>query len=292
MADRDAPEVSSAHRERLPASLGARLHDIGPRIASALVLAPLAVVAALAGGPWLAGACGAAAVAMSYEWARMSEPKATMPAFWLCLTGVLGGVMAASWGQLSVAVAWLIGCGAVSALRRRSAVGVLETFLGVLYVGMPCALFLALRDHAVGGREAILGMFSIIWATDAAAYFGGTLIGGPRVSPWLSPNKTWTGLICGALAGAGAGAAFAGLVGGPASLWMIAGAALGAAGLAGDLFESALKRRFGVKDASALIPGHGGFLDRLDSLIAATLVASVALWADPDLLARLLEKPV
>lgn len=282
---------SDARGEATAPAREPRLHDIGPRLLSAAVLAPAAIAAALGGGPWLAAACGAASVAMSYEWARMSEPKALAPAFAFCLAGVLGAVLIASWGATPLALGWLAACGAVSALRRRSAAGVLETFGGVLYVGAPCALFLALRAEQPGGREAILGLFLIIWATDAAAYFGGTLIGGPRVSRRLSPQKTWAGLVAGTLAGCAAGAGCAGLFGGPVGLWAACGAAVGATGLAGDLFESLLKRRFGVKDASGLIPGHGGFLDRLDGLMAATVLAAVALQVDPGLLSRLLGSP-
>lgn len=268
-----------------------RLHDLGPRILSALVLAPAAIAATIAGGPWIAGACGAASVAMSYEWTRMSEPSSRGPAFALCLLGVLGAVMAASWGEVAVAFGWLAACGLASAMRRRTLAGVVETFGGVLYVGAPCALFLLLRAHSPGGREAVLGMFLIIWATDAAAYFAGTLIGGPRVSRRLSPNKTWSGLMFGTLAGLGAGIGCAALFHGPAVPWAMVGAALGAVGLAGDLFESLLKRRFGVKDASGLIPGHGGFLDRLDGLMFATVLASGALLIEPGLMGFLLGQP-
>jgi phosphatidate cytidylyltransferase len=244
-------------------------------------------MAALAGGPWLAGACGAASVAMSYEWARMSEPQSQRAAFLFCFLGVFGATAAASWGHVIPAFAWLALCGALSAARRRTAVGVLETFGGVLYVGAPCALFVALRAHEPGGREAIVGLFLIIWSTDVAAYFGGTLIGGPRLSPRLSPQKTWSGLCLGTLAGATAGAGVGAAFHGPVIAWALCGAALGATGLVGDLFESMLKRRFGVKDASGLIPGHGGFLDRLDGLMFATVLTSIVLAIDPTLLARL-----
>lgn len=265
-----------------------RLHDIGARLASAVVLIPIGLAAAWYGGPWMAGACGAAAVIMSYEWTRMSEPDSLNFAFAFCFVAVFGAVLLTSWGRFDWAFAWLCAVGALSAVRRRSAAGVMETFGGVLYVGTPCALFLALRAHDPGGREAILGLFSIIWATDAAAYFGGTLIGGPRVSRRLSPQKTWAGLATGTLAGAAAGAAFAALISGPGLPWLAVGAAVGATGLMGDLFESALKRRFDVKDASGLIPGHGGFLDRLDGLMFATVLACLALWLAPDLMPRLL----
>jgi phosphatidate cytidylyltransferase len=228
----------------------------------------------------MAGIAGAAALAMSYEWARMSEPEALTPAFLFALVGSMGAVMYASWAHLDWGLAWLAGCAGLSAVRRRSIGGIIETAGGALYVGAPAALFLWLRAHEPGGFALILLLFASIWAADVAAYFAGRLIGGPRLLPWLSPQKTWAGLtggvVCGALAAAAAAFAFDA----PALVWAALGAGLALVGLTGDLFESFLKRRFGVKDASRIIPGHGGVLDRLDGLMAATFVAAgiLGLW--------------
>jgi len=250
------------------------------------VLASGGVAAAWFGGPWLAGACGAAVVAMSYEWARMSEPNAIAPAFILSLAGSLGAVMFASWGYLSFGVGWMAACAIVSALRRRSLSGIAETVGGALYVGLPCALFLWLRDRGPDGLETVLSLFAMIWAADIFAYFGGKLIGGPKVATGLSPNKTWSGIIAGVFAGAAAGWGCGVMFGAEAerlSVWVAVGALIAFTGLMGDLFESFLKRRFGVKDASRLIPGHGGVLDRIDGLMAATLLTGAALAAWPQL---------
>lgn len=247
--------------------------DLGARVASSLVLASAGAAAAWFGGPWLAAACGAAVVAMSYEWARMSEPQAITPAFGFALVGSLGAVFASSWGGLWVAAAWMTLCAVVSALRRRTLAGFFETAGGALYVGLPPAVFLWLRERAPEGRDTILAMFAIIWATDIFAYFGGKLIGGPRVASGLSPNKTWSGIVAGTVAGALVGFGCARLFAPELwCAWSFAGALIGFSGLMGDLFESFLKRRFGVKDASRIIPGHGGVLDRIDSLIAASLL--------------------
>lgn len=265
--------------------------DLGARVVSSLVLASAGLAAAWQGGPWLAGACGAAVVAMSYEWARMSEPEATRPAFLLALAGSLGAVMFASWGYLGIGVAWMAGCAFVSAMRRRSLVGVIETAGGALYVGLPCALFLWLRDRAPEGLETILALFAAIWAADVFAYFGGKLFGGPRIARGLSPNKTWSGIIAGVAAGAAAGWACGVLFGAEAArltIWLAVGALIAFIGLMGDLFESFLKRRFGVKDASRIIPGHGGVLDRIDGLMAATLLTGAVLSAWPGLSAWLI----
>jgi phosphatidate cytidylyltransferase len=264
--------------------------DLGARIASGLVLAAAGLAAAWFGGPWLAGACGAAVVAMSYEWARMSEPEAIAPAFALALAGSLGAVMFASWLHLGYAAAWLAACAALSAARRRTLAGVLETAGGALYIGLPPSLFLWLRDRAPEGLETILALFAVIWAADIFAYFGGKLIGGPKVAEGLSPNKTWSGIIAGTIAGglAGYGCGHLFQVGPDLRMaWLVVGGLIAITGLMGDLFESFLKRRFGVKDASRIIPGHGGVLDRIDSLMAATILAGAALAFGPEELSLL-----
>jgi phosphatidate cytidylyltransferase len=255
-----------------------------------LVLASLGVAAAYMGGSWLAGACGAAVVAMSYEWARMSEPEAQTPAFMFSLAGSLGAVMFSSWQYLAFGVGWLVACAFASATRRRSLTAVIETAGGAIYIGLPCALFLWLRDRAPEGLETILALFAIIWAADIFAYFGGKVIGGPKIARGLSPNKTWSGIIAGTLAGAAAGYGCGHLFQADPSLyvpWLLVGALVAFTGLMGDLFESFLKRRFGVKDASRLIPGHGGVLDRIDSLMAATLLVGATLAFGPPAISLL-----
>lgn len=258
--------------------------DLGARIVSGLVLASAGVAAAWFGGPWLAAACGAAVVAMSYEWARMSEPDAIMPAFIFSLAGSLGAVMFSSWQHLTYAFGWLLLCSFVSALRRRTLAGMIETAGGAVYIGLPAALFVWLRDRGPEGLETILALFAIIWASDIFAYFGGKIIGGPKIARGLSPNKTWSGIISGVLAGAltGLGCGYLFHAGAEFRMaWLLIGALIAFTGLMGDLFESFLKRRFGVKDASRLIPGHGGVLDRIDSLMAATLLVGAALAFGP-----------
>ncbi|MBS0384984.1 MAG: CDP-archaeol synthase [Proteobacteria bacterium] len=256
--------------------------DLGPRIASSLVLAIGGVAAAWFGGAWIAGACGAAVAVMSYEWARMSEPEAATQAFMFTFAGALGAVMFASWGLLGYGAAWMAGSALLSATRRRSLAGIVETAGGTLYIGLPCAVFVWLRRQPEG-LAIVLVLFTVIWAADIFAYFGGKLIGGPKVSSGLSPNKTWSGIISGVVAGAIGGGACGvvfGAPGGATGIWSLIGAVLAFTGLMGDVFEAFLKRRFGVKDASKIIPGHGGLLDRIDGLMAATLLtgAVVSLW--------------
>jgi phosphatidate cytidylyltransferase len=206
------------------------------------------------------------------------------------LAGSLGAVMFSSWQHLSFAFFWMLACALASATRRRTLTGIIETAGGAIYIGLPCALFLWLRDRAPEGLETILALFAIIWAADIFAYFGGKLIGGPKIARGLSPKKTYSGIVTGTLAGAVAGYGCGVLFQADASLhvpWLLIGALVAFTGLMGDLFESFLKRRFGVKDASRLIPGHGGVLDRIDSLMAAALLVGAALAFGPGATALL-----
>ena len=265
--------------------------ELLPRIVSGLILASAGTLAAWHGGPWIAAAAGAAVVAMSYEWARMSEPEAVTPAFLFVFAGSLGAVMFASWREVAWGVAWLVLCAALSACRRRTLAGIVETAGGALYIGAPCAMFVWLRDRTPEGLETVLTLFASIWAADIFAYFGGKLIGGPKIATGLSPNKTWSGIVAGVLAGGAAGYGLGILFHADPALrflWIGIGAGLAFVGLMGDLFESFLKRRFGVKDASKLIPGHGGVLDRIDGLMAATLFVAAILAAWPGLSATLI----
>lgn len=258
------------------------------RIASGAALGGLGVGAAVAGGPWLAAAAGAAVTTMSFEWVRMSEPEPRRLAWAIAALGALSAVMAASWGRVDLAAAILAGAAAISFARRAGGLTPrAEAAFGIFYIGLAPAALVAIRGAPDLGLLAVLGLFTLIWAADIAAYLGGRFIGGPRLAPSLSPRKTWAGVICGVLAAGVAGSVFAAQIGAAPGLWAVAGLALGAIGLAGDLFESLCKRRFGVKDASGLIPGHGGVMDRLDSLIFATLTLAAVATLAPGLIAAL-----
>ncbi len=147
-------------------------------------------------------------------------------------------------------------------------------FAGLLYAGVLLLAPVIIRRDPMLGFVAILFLFAVVWVTDIAAYFAGRAIGGPKLWPAVSPNKTWSGAIVGTLGGVAAAllvAMGAGLVVAP--MLILVALALSIAAQAGDLLESALKRRFGAKDASGLIPGHGGLMDRLDGFLTAVLAA-------------------
>ncbi len=239
-------------------------YGIGLRVFSALVMVPVALGLAYAGGLAFNLLVLGLAALMAHEWNSLSSNGAMGIA---AATGgaVVGcvGIAALGYGDaglaaaipmaaLTIAVAWL---------------GGVRTFwppLGVVYIAVPCIAVIWLRAAPSLGLETIIWLFAVVWATDIGAYFAGRGIGGPKLAPRISPKKTWAGL--------GGGVVAAGAVG-----------AVTASGLAvvaqiGDLAESGVKRHFGAKDTSRLIPGHGGVLDRLDGLMtAAPVVALVAL---------------
>jgi phosphatidate cytidylyltransferase len=144
------------------------------------------------------------------------------------------------------------------------------------YAGSILVAPVTLRHDPDYGFVAIVFLFSVVWVTDVMAYVVGRLVGGPKLAPRLSPNKTWSGAVGGAFAAVVAGIATA-RAAGQDSWMMIALVVLGLSicSQAGDIFESRLKRRHGAKDASQLIPGHGGLMDRLDGFVAAALAAAL-----------------
>ncbi len=210
------------------AGRSARWADLRLRIASALVLAPLAILCVWLGGwPWYA-LVAAALAGVCWELAKLCRGHAL--------------ALAAGFG----------------------------------YAGLATACLVVLRADPAQGRIALLFLLVVVWASDIGAYVVGRLIGGRRLAPTISPGKTWSGAVGGLLAAVLGGQAVAGFSAhwayDPVRVAAVA-AVLGVASQLGDLFESAVKRHFGVKDAGRLIPGHGGLLDRLDGLMAAALVA-------------------
>jgi len=252
-----------------------RASALKTRVASALVLAPVVLAAVWFGSPWIDGLTVLGGARMAWEWARLcgaGEFNASGVAVLLAVTSAVG---VAAFDQIGMAFALtLAGAGLVLgiSLGRRDPAPHL-TALGVVWLAVPCIALLWLAHDA--GKSIVFWILAVVWATDIGAYFVGRTVGGPKLAPRISPKKTWSGLLGGMASAALAGTAVASLVAAP--LWPVAMASgsLAVVGQAGDLAESALKRRFGVKDSSGLIPGHGGILDRVDALL--TVIPAVAL---------------
>lgn len=238
------------------------------RSVAALVLMPAAILAVWAGTPFWEALVLAGALVAGREWAAMAEPQAVM-----AFATIPAAVAVPALFSASAVVQGVVALGAALAAGlffRRTALAA-----GVLYIALPATCLIALGRPEFGGPELAVWLFAVIWAGDIAAWWTGRRFGGPKLAPVWSPAKTWSGfaggLAAAGLAGGAASAAFdesSGAGGGVA-----AGLLVGAAGTAGDLFESACKRRFGVKDSGRLIPGHGGLLDRVDALFAGAVAA-------------------
>ena len=268
--------------------------SLGLRILSALVLAPIAIAAAWFGWPWLAIVAAIAGAVMAWEWAGLCRAgrigASGIGAGGIGASGfvLIGAVLAAIAAQAAFGLApaievSLVGAAVVLSTARLEQGGEPRWLaLGALWIAVPCVLLLWLAGINGTGRFTVLWIFAIVWATDIGAYATGRRLGGPLLAPRWSPRKTWAGLIGGAGCAALAGWATARVLmyADPLGISSVLPLVLVSAGLAiveqfGDLAESVAKRRFGVKDSSGLIPGHGGLLDRLDGLLA--VVPAVAL---------------
>lgn len=253
--------------------------EIVLRVATAVILAPLGLWAVYTGGLSLVVATAACGVVAGFEWTRMAS-QADIP--WIRWTqyGVLGltsatAVIFANRGLETVALVALIGCAVSGGLAVLGKGSMSSMAFGAIYTSLPFGCFVWIRELAPHGQLLLIAVLFIVWMTDIGAYFAGRGFGGPLLSPKDSPNKTWTGAI-GALVCAGlAGAAIARAGGGNFPHWLAFGLALSVVSQTGDLLESRFKRLYGVKDTSGFIPGHGGVLDRLDGLMAATVAAAL-----------------
>jgi phosphatidate cytidylyltransferase len=247
--------------------------DLAPRVAAAVGMGSVALVAAWIGGFvftafWLFGS-----VVVLWEWQRLVDDARLVKRVGVgALALALAGLSALHNSIAGAAAALILGAVSVGWIAGRPQGK--WAAAGVLYSGALVASVGLLRISPSFGLAAILWLFAVVWGADIAAYFAGRLIGGPRLWPSVSPGKTWAGAIVGAFAGAILGLMLVAWTNRLAALFWL-GLATAIVSELGDLFESALKRRFGVKDSSGLIPGHGGLMDRLDAFTAASFFAAV-----------------
>ena len=251
------------------------------RILSALVIAPPVLAAIHFGSPYVQVMILLAGAIAAWEWARVCG-GGTLGGAGMLAVAVVVGALAAGLLAAYAAAAALVCVGALATslwTARRSPKAALWLAVGVVYLPLACFAFAWLRLVPEDGRAIAYWLLATVWATDTGAYAAGRGLGGPKLAPAISPKKTWAGLAGGAVSAAAVGVAAAGLWQG-AEAWILAAAGSGLAivAQAGDLFVSLWKRRFGVKDTSHLIPGHGGLLDRVDGLLAAGLAVSAYYW--------------
>jgi phosphatidate cytidylyltransferase len=243
------------------------------RVLAAAVLVPLALGLAYAGGVLWAALVTLAVIGLFLEWLMVvGALRERLVAVAGAVAFLLAGACLALARMELALLAAVAGLVAVAALSKQ---GRLWAIAGFLYAGSALFAAILLRADSEMGFAALVFLLLVVWATDIGGYFAGRGIGGPKLWPRVSPNKTWAGAVGGFLGSLviAAGFAIAG-VGRTVPLLVLAGV-LSVAGQLGDLLESAVKRRFGVKDSSHIIPGHGGLLDRLDSLVAVLAVAAV-----------------
>ncbi len=252
--------------------------DLGLRLVSAAILIPFGLFVVWQGGPWLAIACGLFAGLMAFEWVRMTASPSMKPFVLLAMLPFLPLVFgAAAWAVWTLALSVLVASFTHPLAQKRGA----EAF-GMIYVaGMPLALFF-MREGPWDGVAIALIFMAIVWGSDSAAYFSGRGFGGPPLHP-DSPSKTWSGAIGAILFSALCGVLAARITGGNVAIWIMMGALISFVAQIGDLFESSMKRQYGIKDSSGLVPGHGGLLDRVDGLGMVCVVAVVGFLIAPGL---------
>jgi phosphatidate cytidylyltransferase len=267
---RDEPTVKTETTSRPGLS-----PDLQSRIGAGVALGALTFGLAWAGLVPFGILVAAVALIIGWEWSKVTRDGAGADlAYWVHALAVAAACGLALWKMPVLGFAALmIGTILVGLIEWNGRP--LLSAGGVLYSGWPALAMLWLRGDEPWGFSAILFLIAAVAATDIAAYFTGRTFGGPKLAPSVSPNKTWSGFIGGISAAAGVGALCAHLTGGNAVTLALTGLALGVIAQGGDLAESALKRKFGVKDASNLIPGHGGFMDRVDGLVAAAIAAAL-----------------
>jgi phosphatidate cytidylyltransferase len=265
-----APAAASEHDSQNPES-GSR--NLVMRVIAALILAPLAIAIAYAGGWLWILLVTLAVIGLYVEWLTIVGLAREMPVVVsgiaaLAVTGLclaIGRIDAAS-GVLA------IGLAAVALLTRERRNW---TAAGFFYAAAAEMASVLVRLDSVKGFVALIFVLLIVWVTDIGGYFAGRGIGGPKLWPRVSPKKTWAGAAGGFAASLAVAFGFAAFDLGKTGALLLLSAVLSVVSQLGDLFESAVKRRFGVKDSSHVIPGHGGLLDRLDGFVAAIIVAAI-----------------
>ena len=239
--------------------------DMGPRMASALVLIVLTATALYLGGFVFSTVVGGVYAGAYREWETMVS-RSPLTLRGMVLIGLVGlsGVVFPWFGIAGACVVILLACVVAATMDREN---LIWRVAGLTLFGLLTAGAVLLRGETHWGIGAGVFLGTVVWMTDSAAFFTGRQIGGEKLAPAISPSKTWSGALGGLALGAGAGL-IVWLILSPSQWWigLVLAASISILGQVGDLAESAVKRHFRVKDSGDIIPGHGGLMDRLDSL--------------------------
>ncbi|HET7911155.1 MAG TPA: phosphatidate cytidylyltransferase [Pseudolabrys sp.] len=256
---------------------GARLsaNNLMLRVVSAAILAPLALLAAYAGGWPFALFWGIAALVVLWEWMTLVAG----PGYRLMVSSCAAAIAVAdflAWLGRPVTALCVVGLGALAGAIFAPGERRLWVIAGTGYAGGLALAPIFVRADNGFGFVAIVLLFAIVWTTDVIGYFAGRAFGGPKLWPAVSPKKTWSGAIAGTIAAVAVALLVAGQFGSFGRIAIVAVALLlSIVAQGGDLLESWVKRRFDAKDSSQLIPGHGGAMDRLDGFWAAAVAGCV-----------------
>jgi len=247
--------------------------ELTKRFISAALLGGLAIAAVWLGSPTFTAWVMAIGLVMSWEWGRLVRGQGVDGTLFFHALGIVAAAILADRSLIGWAFAALL-VGAAIVFVRQINLRPWLSAIGLAYVGLPIIAMVWLRAEPDYGLWAVAFVLTTVWAHDTFAMLVGKAVGGPRLWPALSPNKTWAGFAGGIVAASAIGWLASVLTAGHTPFAMASiGCLLGLAAFGGDLLESALKRRYGIKNASGLIPGHGGFMDRMDGLVTASVAA-------------------
>ncbi|MEP6341835.1 MAG: phosphatidate cytidylyltransferase [Maricaulaceae bacterium] len=261
--------------------------NIGVRAITALLMGGVAIIPFYFGGVFWMILVGLVAGGAVWEWVRMTETTPTKIAYIIPILGVILVMLGSHLEAYQTTFIFATLTAAIAALERIRRNGAIWAGLGFLYIAIPAILLVYLRGKTSGvaatGFKDLIFVILVVIAADTGAYFGGSYFQGPKMAPKLSPNKTWSGFFSGMIFAPFIGCIVGLIIGFSAIHAAIIALPIMVFSVVGDFLESALKRKLKVKDTGGLLPGHGGVLDRVDSLMMAVVFVALIMAVSPTL---------